>query len=201
MSNINWQARVKRLAAAAQYARGDEAPWSGTSDQGSVPSEVMSSLCSLAQQIGHPVSLTKHQAILDKAGAKPCPGCGEYHEEIYGLTSPSHAGQGAIWLRDGMSPASTARVLGHELGHARVNTVLAQAQSALWVFGQLLCRGAQEEVACELGTAAFCQEVGIGTGAFLRQYIGNNGFNAHLSGQALSDAAVNAEMLHEAVTS
>lgn len=200
MSNINWEARVTRIARAASAATcpGPEAHLTGRHDHGPVPEGVIPSLKSFAHRIGFTVSVTPEHVMKAKAGNAFSQG------ELYGLTQTSVHGArgGTIDLAKGMSVASTAEVLAHELGHAyrratesnvsRINSArLSQAGV-----------NALEEVACELGAAAFSEAYNIGTRLMLPCYIAQQlGAHPVIPQSVIRSAAAGAELLHQAVQS
>lgn len=192
--NYDWHERVRRLALASRHATGSEAPWSAARDPGHVPAYVMPALCGLAQELGHPVQL----------GDLPqdeCD-CGQDHGPTnLGLTaSDMRTRKGSVTIQRGMSPASTARVLGHEIGHARKRATESASTKRQIIMAHALGNvNVQEEGACELGTAAFCEAMGIGTGAFLHRYMGQHFRYTQPSHAALTEAAGNAEALWGAV--
>lgn len=200
----NWAARVRALENTARFGR--PAPWAGDSDMGEVAPHVMPALCSLAARLGYPVSLAA-SADMPRGGAlgftHPGPEAERRMIEIArellpGVAPGSLSLTRGIYLLDSMSPASTARVLGHEMGHA-----LAEPGRDLryTVYRRLFTgEDSTEELGCELGTGAFCAAHGIGTGAFCRHYVGGRLQGAHAPEASIRQAARLAAALHEAVT-
>lgn len=163
MNSINWEARVRRLAEGAKWATGDEITYEqAVQAQGTIPPHVMPRLASFAQRLGYPVKLGYlPDGILGQTHHGNCD-CGH------------HNGEKAIVLLDGMSAASTARVLGHEIGHAITN--VSETTEDRWLSRQMNGNpGGEdiaEEVAAELGSAAFWEAQGIDTTGFLHRYMG-----------------------------
>jgi len=180
MTGINWTEHVLDLASRAQYATGWEAPWSAECDPGDVAPRVMPALCGLAQRIGFSVRLSD-----------------DLPQDVLGHTLSSlRSREGLIEIRAGMSPASTARVTGHELGHAlhHHNTSLHELRNQA-VVASIVGPSMQEEAACELGTGAFCRAMGIGTGQFLLRYMGQHLGRQRVRTSAIHEGAALAEAL------
>lgn len=195
MSTIDWEQRVRRLAKSCRHATGDEYPEAAENDPGHVPAHVLPKLAGLAKRLGYPVFLSDEgdvaRTTCTNCGNPSCGGgvLGVTHSRVWsnGFVEPID-----INVRAGMTDASTARVLGHELGHALKH----RNRHGGGNYG-----GSQEEAACELGTAAFCEAAGIGTGRFLHRYLGQHVPGGRVSEQTIREAAANAQALWEAVQS
>lgn len=197
---INWEYRVRVLEDAARHAR--YAEWAGDSDPGEVPGHVIPALCSLAARLGYPVRLAARlpQDSLGTTSDGPQADArlAAAVAELTGRRPELPRVPRGITLLDGMTPASTARTLGHEIGHA----LAAPGRNAVACVAWKMARGEHtpEELGCELGTGAFCAAHGIGTGAFCAHYVGGRLRGAHAPEESIRQAARLAAALHEAVS-
>lgn len=168
---MEYRRKLTEWASMAAAIRGE--PIGGTSaeqDPGAVPPEVINAMVSLAVSAGYTV---------ESGWMLGAVGCTRGYATVERgmVIVPALP---TITLLTGMSDASTARVLGHELGHVLLgHTGTSYAESAAIMQERLdrLWRGDDvvedlgDEVAVELGTAAVCRLAGIGTGRFSAEYV------------------------------
>ena len=154
-------------------------PWEGVcggetaeNDAGTVPAGYSKALSALARDAGYSIRLgggASDWATLEALGATMGPVTGD----------PGEWPAWTVTIKPGMSAASTARVMGHELGHA----LLAHPGRSMTEAGQVAddrhrryietgnAECTEHEVAVELATYAVCREAGIGTGRFSLEFI------------------------------
>lgn len=169
---------------AAQSARPWVHPESMRDDPGYVPPRVTARLSGVAARHGFTVRRADFEAEYP----------GQRTRGLLGMTGGAAVPTpNTIHLRRGMSPASEARTLGHEVAHILLGHVGHDWVSSYKITCERLRRGGedpQQEVAAELATGAFCQLAGIGTGWFSPDFI-----NGKTGGRPIPEETIMAGLL------
>lgn len=160
--------KIARNAALWERTPGHRQSWG--SDPGYVSPGVFRGMYALARDLGY-------QVRYGELNEGSSPG-----EMLMGMTDGPIGFAGpamTITLQAGMSPASTARVLAHELSHVILGHPGRTTMGA-WIAGVQNARGIgtdAREAAVELAAGAICGLAGIGTGQFSLSKV-----NSHLDG-------------------
>jgi hypothetical protein len=141
-------------------------------DAGRVPADVMPALHRLAGDLGYRVRTASTGSISEDRALGYTHGADEP-----GYADPENP-PFMITLRPGMSPASEARVLLHELGHVILAHPPRTGKEAWGVYMARRLRRAitgsaedlADECAVELAAGAVCRLAGIGTGLFTQAF-------------------------------